>query len=143
MDGFLAARVADYMTREVVSIEPPTTLCEIEDLFQRHDFNRLPVLEGGALVGVVTKLDLLKVFFLTGKTVLPYDRIARLTAGQIMTREVIKFPPGAALNRVLQTLIDFRVNSFPVVEGGRVVGIIARVDILRALHAASARRAFV
>ena len=136
MHGFLAARVADYMTREVVGIAPATPLREIETLFGRHDFNGLPVLEGETLVGMVTKFDVLKVFVFTGQTIVPpHDKLARLTAGQIMTRDVITFAPDAALTRVLQTLVDFRVKSFPVVAGARVVGMIAREDLVRALRA--------
>ena len=55
-----------------------------------------------------------------------------------MTRDVITFTPEAPLTRVLQTLVDFRVKSFPVVNGRRVVGIIAREDVVRALHDAAA-----
>jgi CBS domain-containing protein len=132
---FLEARVADYMTRAVVGIVPQTPLAEIERILTQHDFNGVPVLEGGTLVGVVTKLDVLKVFAFTGQTVVPpYDHLARRTAGEIMTREPITFPPDAPLTRVLQTLVDFRVKSFPVLEDGRLVGIIAREDIVRALR---------
>jgi CBS domain-containing protein len=138
MHRFLEARVADYMTREVVSVPPDTPLREIERLFAHHDFNGLPVLEGGVLVGVVTKFDLLKVFVFTGRTLVPaYEQLVRLTAGQIMVRDVITFAPDAPLTRVLQTIVDFRVKSFPVVDGGCLVGIIAREDLVRALRDAS------
>ena len=138
MYRFLEARVADYMTREVVSVTPHTPLREIERLFAHHDFNSLPVLEGEVLVGIVTKFDVLEVFVFTGRTVVPfYEQLACLTAGQIMTRDVITFAPDAPLTRVLQTLVDFRVKSFPVVDDGHVVGIVAREDLVRALRDAS------
>jgi len=133
--GFLEARVADYMTPGVVSVSPRATVLELEDLFTTHDFNGVPVLEDGALAGVVTKFDLLKVFEFTGQNVMPlYDQLGRLTAGQIMTRDPITFPPDAPLARVLQTLIALRVKSFPVLDGPRLVGIIAREDVVRALR---------
>ena len=53
---------------------------------------------------------------------------------EVMTRNVITFTPDTPLTRVLQTLVDFRVKSFPVLDGGRLAGIIAREDLVRALH---------
>ena len=137
MHRFLEFRVADYMTRAVVTVTPDTPLRTLEEIFAAHDFNGLPVLDSEELAGMVTKFDILKVFAFTPHNVVPhYDELAGLTAGQIMTRSVISFPPEAPLSRVLQTLVDFRVKSFPVLEQGRLVGIIAREDVVRALRAA-------
>jgi CBS domain-containing protein len=137
MHRFLEARVADYMTRAVVTVTPDTPLRDLEQRFAEHDFNGFPVLDADGLSGVVTKFDILKVFAFTPDTVLPrYDELSRLTAGQIMTRSLITFSPEAPLTRVLQTLVEYRVKSFPVVEAGRLVGVIAREDVVRALRAA-------
>src|SRR5262249_40580924 len=135
MHEFLEARVADYMTHTVLTVSPDTPLSEIEHQFGLHDFNGFPVVDAGVLVGMLTKFDVLKCFMFTPRTVVPpYDEIARRTAGEIMTRNIITFAPDAPLTRVLQTLVDFRVKSFPVVDGVALVGIIAREDIVRALH---------
>lgn len=139
MDRFREARVTDYMTREVVTVPPDMTLGELEALFARHDFNGVPVVDGGALAGMVTKFDLLYAFVFTPQRVVPpYAEIQRLSAGQVMTRAVITFPRDAPLTRVLQTMVDFRVKSFPVVDRGRLVGMIAREDLVRALRDAAA-----
>ena len=136
MHRFLELRVADYMTRAVVTAAPDTPLRALEQIFAAHDFNGLPVLEADELIGMVTKFDVLKVFAFTPHHVVPqYDELSRLTAAQIMTRSVISFPPEAPLSRVLQTFVDFRVKSFPVLEQGRLVGVIAREDVVRALRA--------
>jgi len=93
------------------------------------------VLDGDLLVGVVTKFDILKVFAFTPRSVVPsYELLSQRRASQIMTRDVITFTPDTPLPRVLQTLVDFRVKSFPVVDGRRVVGMIAREDLVRALR---------
>ena len=138
MNRFLELRVRDYMTTPVVGVAPGTALAALEEEFRRRDFNGLPVLDGEILLGMVTKFDVLKAFVFTPRAILPhYDEIAQLTAEQIMTRDVITFRPEASLTRVLQTLVDFRVKSLPVVDGKRVVGIVAREDIVRALRDAS------
>jgi CBS domain-containing protein len=135
MYRFLEARVADYMSTPVLTVTPETPLCELEERFAEHDFNGFPVLQSGKLVGIVTKFDVLKVFIFTTHTVVPpYEELARRTAGQIMMREVVTFGPDTPVSRVLQTLVDSRVKSFPVVDGDRLVGIIAREDVIRALH---------
>lgn len=142
MHAFLEARVVGYMTREVVTVGPDMPLGELEALFARHDFNGVPVVDEGVLAGMVTKFDLLRAFVLTPQRMMPpYAEIQRLTGGQIMTREVITFRPDAPLIRVLQTMVDFRVKSFPVVEGGRLVGMIAREDVIRALRDAASATA--
>ena len=141
MYRFLEWRVADYMTRVVVTVAPDTPVRDLERQFVQHDFNGFPALQSGTLVGMVTKYDILKAFIFTPQTVVPcYEELSRRTAAEIMTREVITFSPEAPLTRVLQTLVDSRVKSFPVIESGRLVGIIAREDIVRALHNASETR---
>lgn len=138
MYRFIESRVADYMTRSVCSVTPETSVAELERLFVDRDFNGLPVLVAGVLAGMVTKFDVLKVFIFTPQSVLPqYRELLRRTAGEIMTRDVITFTPDAPLTRVLQALVDARVKSFPVVENGKVVGIVAREDIVRALRDAA------
>jgi CBS domain-containing protein len=135
MYRFLEKRVAEYMSAPVVSVPPDTVLLELEERFAAHDFNSFPVVDGGLLVGVVTKFDILKVFAFTPRSVLPrYEVLSQKRAAQIMTRDVITFSPDTPLPRVLQTLVDFRVKSFPVVDGRRVVGMIAREDLVHALH---------
>ncbi|HUI26389.1 MAG TPA: CBS domain-containing protein [Candidatus Kryptonia bacterium] len=135
MHRFLEARVADYMTARVVSVAPETTLDALEDHFARYDFNGLPVLAGSALVGMVTKFDLLRAFIFTPQSVIPaYEELIKLTAHDIMTSDVISFPAETPLTRVLQALVDVRVKSFPVIDNDRLVGIIAREDVVRALR---------
>lgn len=139
MYRFLEWRVADYMTRAVVTVSPDTPVHELERRFVVHDFNGFPVVDAGILLGVVTKFDVLKAFIFTPQTVVPpYQELSRRTAAEIMTRKVITFLPEAPLTRVLQTLVDARVKSFPVLDAGRLVGIIAREDVVRALRDASA-----
>ncbi len=139
MYEFLEYQVADAMTFRPLTITQGTPLAEIEELFERHDFNCLPVTAEGALVGIVTKLDVMTAFAFTTHTMVPrYDEIMRLTAKTVMTRRPITVGPAANLTRVLQLMMGARCRSFPVVIGALLIGVISRGDILRALARAAA-----
>lgn len=137
MYKFLQYTVADYMTTEIVTVAPQTTLRELETLLARHTFNGLPVVAGdNTLLGVVTKLDILKAFrFSTGVQVPHYDEIMDGTLVEaVMTREPVTMREDLPLTRVLMCMIELRNKCFPVVAGtDRLLGVIAREDVLRAL----------
>jgi CBS domain-containing protein len=68
---FLGCTAGQYMTRAVISVTREVTMRELEALFERYDFNSFPVVEGGRVIGIVTKFDFLKAFtFTTGQMVL-------------------------------------------------------------------------
>jgi CBS domain-containing membrane protein len=139
MQEFLRYLVGDAMTYRPVTIEPETPLSEVALLFRQHDFNCLPVSQDGALVGIVTKLDLLKLLaFPAGTMIPPYEAIMRRPAHEVMTREPITVTPGTPLTGALQTMVRSGCRSLPVTIGALLVGIISREDVLRALSWASA-----
>ena len=113
------------------------TLRELEHLFESHDFNGFPVVEGHHLIGIVTKFDFLKNFVFTPSTVFPhYEDLMKRTVEEIMIKKVSTVHPSTPLTRVLQLLVESRDKSFPVVdEKDRLVGMISRGDIIQALKA--------
>jgi CBS domain-containing protein len=139
MHEFLEYQVGDAMTYHPVTITRATLLSRVEALFEEHDFNCLPVSEEGALLGLVTKLDVLKAFAFTPRTMIPpYEEIIRQPAETVMTHRPITVTPDVSLTRVLQQMVDTGYRSFPVVVGGLLIGMISRQDILRALARAAA-----
>ena len=139
MYKFLAYHVVDYMHREPAFVAPGMTLKELQALFEAKDFNALPVVDGGRVVGFVTKLDFLKAFtFNTEHPVPNYDQVMRRTVADVMTRAIVTVEPEAPLTRVLQLMVELRARSFPVVDAsGALAGIISRGDIMRALKDAT------
>jgi CBS domain-containing protein len=119
-----------------LTVSRHVTLRELEHLFETHDFNGFPVVEGHHLLGIVTKFDFLKNFVFTPSTVFPhYDDLMKRTIEEIMTRNVCSVHPTTPLTRVLQVMVETRDKSFPVVDDkNRLVGIISRGDIVRALR---------
>jgi CBS domain-containing protein len=136
---FLDYRVQDFMSPPV-TIQSTTTLADAERILEENRFNALPVVdENGALIGLVTSLDFLKAFrFDADSTFPPYDRIMEYSVGEIMSRNPLSVRPLTPLTRLLQKMIDTRNKSFPVVDGARVVGVVAREDVMRALRSAAA-----
>jgi len=139
MYRFLEYAAGQYMTHPVKTVARQTTLRELEALFQKHDFNAFPVVEGGEMVGLVTKFDFLKTFaFATGQMLPHYDELMSRTVGEVMTEAVVHVEPAAPLTRVLQLMVNLKARSFPVVAPDHhLVGIISREDIMRALEEAT------
>jgi CBS-domain-containing membrane protein len=127
------------MTHPVKTVTRQTSLQELEALLDKHDFNAFPVLEGHAMIGLVTKFDFLKAFAFTTRQLVPhYDELMKRTVEEVMTEAVVHVEPAAPLTRTLQLMINLKARSFPVVASdGNLVGIIAREDIMRALKEAT------
>jgi CBS domain-containing protein len=142
MHEFLEYRVSDFMSRNGVMVGSKTPLKEAERLFERHDFNLRPVVEGRRLVGVLTKLDFLKAFsFGPGRLVPHYREILEQQVGAFMMRNPMTVSPDMPLTKVLEKIVATRYRSFPVVEGDTLVGIISREDVVTALRRAAASKA--
>ena len=141
MYEFLQYRVCDAMTADPIAISPASKLREVEELFENHDFNGVPVVDAQRrLLGVVTKFDLLKAFSFDAHALVPhYDEIMEQPAEAVMSRDPVSVAPQLPLSRLLQKMVEMRVKSLPVVENGRLVGIVAREDLLKALRRATIR----
>ena len=136
---FLDCTVGQYMSREVETVTREVTLRELESLFAKYDFNAFPVLEEERVLGLVTKFDFLKAFaFTTGQLVPHYDELMGRTVRDVMTEAVVHVEQTAPLTRVLQLMVSLRARSLPVLDcDRRLVGMISREDIMRALSDAT------
>ena len=140
MHEFLQYRVRHVMTTTLETIEPRASLEQAQAIFDQHDFNALPVVErDGRLVGIFSKLDLLAAFAFSPSSIIPqYEDVMRSPVADQMTRELVTVAPDLPLTRVLQELVETRNKSLPVVDGSRLVGVVAREDVLGALRRAAA-----
>ena len=139
MYEFVYYQVGDVMTPDPIAVGLDVTLAEAEKIFEEHDFNGLPVVdEENRTIGMVTKLDLLKAFAFIKRIKIPhYDTIMSQRVSQIMAQNPHVFTPDSPMTRVLHKMIETGHKSFPVVDDDRVVGIVAREDVLKALRRAS------
>ena len=139
MYEFLEYRVCDVMTENPIALGRGASLADAVRIFDEHDFNAIPIAEGGKLLGVISKLDVLAAFRFTADQTLPaYDEIMKRSVVDVMTREPSTVAPRERLTDVLAKLVDSGVKSFPVLSGDELVGIVAREDVLRGLRRASA-----
>jgi len=142
MDEFLQETVENNMTKRVRSVAPETTVADLYRLFAADGFEAYPVVRGGVLVGVVSKLDALKVFGLQEHHMLPDYRDGMATrVDELMTSDVIAVDGETNLQRVLELMVKHRVKSLPVVDRWyNLVGIIAREDVMRAMERSALRQ---
>jgi CBS domain-containing protein len=136
---FLQQTVAEYMTCAVTTVSRERTVRDLNQMFERDDFNTYPVEEDGQVVGLVTKFDLLKCFAFTPSQMVPrYDDLMNRTVADIMTSAYIYVGADTKLTRVLQLMVEHRIRSIPAIDNdNRLVGIIAREDVIKALAASA------
>jgi len=129
--------VSDIMTKEVVTLQEEESLREALALLQRHRIRHVPVVSGTRLIGIVTDRDLKRATpsLLSGIDRDAFDRVLDETrVGQVMTRNPYTVTPTMSLKEAARILIDQRFGALPVIEGGRLAGIITETDLLKALH---------
>jgi CBS-domain-containing membrane protein len=141
--GFLACTAGQFMTRTVMTIKRQTTLRELGELFEQHDFNAFPVLEDGKMLGIVSKFDFLRAFAFTSSQIVPrYAELMNRTTADVMTEAVVHVDPTSPLTRVLSLMVSLKMRSFPVLSNHRQLeGIISREDIMRALKETTRQKA--
>lgn len=141
--------VQAVMTAPVVSVDPSTSVADAAKLMLSLRISGLPVVQnGGTLVGMVSEGDLLRrselgtqrkrswwLEFLAspGKIADEYVQANARRVGEIMATNVVTTQRNASLEEVVELMGRHRIKRLPVVEDGKVVGIIARSDLLRAL----------
>jgi len=141
-----ATTAADVMTRDVIAIEPGSPFKEIVDTLVKRHISAVPVVdEHGRLLGVVSEADLLHKqehaddepgvgppILALPRARARWSKAAAVTARGLMTTQVHTVSPEAAVPNVARLLAQFRVRRLFVVDGaGRLVGVVARRDLLR------------
>jgi len=140
------------MTKDVVTVSNEATVRELADIFDKQRFGTIPVVDNsGALMGIVTASDLVE----QGKSlhiptvisifdwVIPLEsdrnlerelhKMTAQTAGELCSREVITLSPSATVSEAADTMSNHKLHALPVVENGKLVGMIARIDIIRSM----------
>ncbi|MGE0621727.1 MAG: CBS domain-containing protein [Pseudomonadales bacterium] len=122
-------RVRDYMTRTPFTVPPDMEIMRAVGLLVTEDLSGFPVVnDAGELLGMLTERDIIRVGIQAGY----FDEIVG-SVGDYMTRELETVHPDESLIDVAERFVTSSHRRFPVVEDGRLVGLLCRRDVLRAL----------
>ncbi len=145
-------KVKDIMTKEVVTVTTETTVMELARIFAEKHISSIPVVDSsGNLAGIVTETDLVEqdkslhiptvisifdwVIYLESdrKFEKELKKMTGKTVGDIYSKDVATVTPESSIAAVADIMSSRRINALPVVEGLRVAGIVARIDLIRSM----------
>ena len=120
----LNKKASQIMTKAVISAAPDMSLPEVIKLLLRHHISGMPVVnDKSKLVGVITEQDVLNSTF-SGHA--PQTKVK-----EVMSKDLISFGPDADIIKIAESFISKRIRRVPIVEDGKVIGIVSRRDVLR------------
>lgn len=129
-------KIEEFMTRDVITVKRDTSVKELKELFERHDFNAFPVVENQEIVGIVTKLDFLKIFSIGLQfSMTEYWKLFAEKVADVMREAVVTVYPKDTLEKAVDYMVEFKLRSLPVVDNKKLVGIISRKDVIKHLLA--------
>jgi acetoin utilization protein AcuB len=127
--------VRDWMTQDPQTVTPKAPVMEAMQRLREGGFRRLPVVQDGRLVGIVTDRDLKEATPSKSTTLSVYELnylLSKLTVKDVMQRAVITIGPDEPFERAALLMEEHRISGLPVVEAGKVVGMLTITDVLRA-----------
>ena len=129
-------QVRDWMTPNPITIDIKTTLPEAHKLMKECRIRRLPVVDHGKVVGILTQGDIREASPSDATSLSIFELnylLAKLNVEKIMTRDPITITPGATIREAAQIMLEHKIGGLPVIENERLVGIITESDIFRVL----------
>jgi len=132
-------RAGELMTAFPVTVTSQATVAEALDLMRDMDIRHLPVVDGGALVGMLSDRDLAYVNVGALLTDQGADAVRRELATpviKVMRPDVICVEPETDVTEVIELLLEHKIGAVPVIRPGTqaVVGIVSYIDVLRAVQ---------
>jgi len=127
-------RIRDFMSTNVVAVDKKTTLHDARKIMKANKIRRLPVLKKNNLVGLVTEHMLLEASPSPATALSIHELhylLAKMTVEDIMVKNPYTVSPDMPAEEALQLGQEMGYGGFPVVEEGRLVGIVTESDIVR------------
>jgi acetoin utilization protein AcuB len=127
--------VLNSMTSNPYTVSPDATIAETMELMREKKIRRLPVLENGKLVGIITERKLLEVSPSPATSLSVFEinyLLAKTRVASLMTKDVITVMPGTLLEEAARIMRDKDIGALPVLDNGALVGIITETDIFDA-----------
>ena len=120
----------DIMTSPVQVVSPDATVAHARNLMVRHHISRLPVMENGVLVGILTKKDI-AYRMRKGEPAWRRRPLDRIPVGALMTEHPVVVQPDTGVKAIARIFVEKNFSSVPVVDAGVVTGIITKTDLMK------------
>lgn len=118
-------KVVELMNKDVVTCHPSEKLNIILNKLELFKIAGMPVVDKGRLVGIISQSDILKG--------LKTGVIEDVTVADVMTANVVTVPPTESAILVAKLMVEKHINRIPIVDNDKVVGIVTRGDIIKAV----------
>lgn len=150
--------VKDYMKKEVIHFKPEDSIFTVAEKFYKNHISGAPVMEKDEVVGIISETDIIKfmrisipdageavaephlltlllVGLVKGKIGLKKElkKLAEIKVGDLMTDNIIFITSDQSIIEAATMISKHKVNRLPVIDDGKLVGIITRADLIKAL----------
>ncbi len=151
-------KIRDVMNKDVITCSPDDSVGHLAKLFRENHISGVPVVENQKVVGIVSETDLLKLFKIpefSNELLLPsplevieiplrnlvrfeeiksaFENVKIKPVREVMKKNIRSISPDESLEEGSSRMVKYKVNRLPVIENGKLVGIVARSDIIRGL----------
>lgn len=129
--------IRDWMTPDVIAVTPDTTLLKLGKMMRDNNLRRVPVVDkDGRLVGIISDRDVRDASPSKATTLDMYEMhylLAEIKASGIMTKNPITIKPTDTVEKAAMIMLDRKIGGLPVVDEGKLLGIISDHDVFKAL----------
>jgi len=129
-------RIRDMMTKNPITVDSETLVLDAQKIMKENNIRRLPVVDKGKLVGMITKHDLLEASPSPATSLSIHELnylLSKMKVKEIMKKNPLTLTPDTPFEEALRIGQEKKVGSFPIVDKGKVVGIATESDIVRFL----------
>ncbi len=129
--------ISQIMTTNVVTLTTQDDLVTAEETFKKYRIRHIPVVSGDIILGILSYTDLMRISFADAIDEDEYEVDTMVynmfSIEQVMVKDVVSVPPTATVKEVAQFLAQKEFHALPVVEEGKLVGIVTTTDLIRYL----------
>lgn len=131
----MKATLSEIMTVQPVTVSVDTPLPDVYRIAKEHSIHHLPVVEGGRLVGIISRTDLERISFVNDPNSANVVEAMWdfLRTENLMTRSVVTIRKDQTVREAAELLKDGKIHALPVVDGSEIVGIVTSTDLIRYL----------
>ncbi len=127
-------RIRDVMTKNPITVDSETLVLDAQKIMKENNIRRLPVVDKGNLVGIVTQHDLLQASPSPATSLSIHELnylLAKMKVKEVMKKNPLTLTPDTPFEEALRVGQDKKIGSFPVMDKGKLVGIITESDAVR------------